>query len=220
MMRAPWTASRRGRTPIRLRRCRGGGKTRDAFVRTPGRRRPSRRQPRHFQTEKKPNQKRSAVWCSIGRGRKLRRVAGRRDARRRRIAASSPTRCPGDARGVPRVRIPSRARPRGHLPGAHRAKPRRFFASPNSIWRRLGGRTFAVQRVGRLISPLVRPRRDHSRLCGCRRETARSPDAFSRRVERARFRLPDAPLRTMAKKPTASSNFVFVSSRGRLRPDC
>ena len=160
------------------------------------------------------NQKRSAVWCSIGRGRKLRRVAGRRGARRRHIAASSPTRCPGDARGVPRVRIPSRARPRGHLPGAHRAKPRRFFASPNSIWRRLGGRTFAVQRRERRLSPRVRPHPDHSRLCGCRRETARSPDAFSRRVERARFRLPDAPLRTMAKKPTASSNFVSCRPEG------
>ena len=62
MMGAPWTASRRVRTPIRPRRCRGGGQTRDAFVRTPGPRRPRRRQPRHFQTEK--NQKRSAVWCA------------------------------------------------------------------------------------------------------------------------------------------------------------
>ena len=159
----------------------------------PGRVAPPRRQPRHFQTEK--NQKRSAVWCSIGRGRKLRRVAGRRGARRRHIAASSPTRCPGDARGVPRVRIPSRARPRGHLPGVHRAKPRRFFATPNSIWRRVGGRTFAVQRRERRLSPRVRPHPDQSRLCGCRRETARSPDAFSRRVARARFRLPDVPLR-------------------------
>ena len=193
MMGAPWTASRRVRTPIRPRRCRGGGQTRDAFVRTLGPRRPRRRQPRHFQTEK--NQKRSAVWCSIGRGRKLRRVAGQRGARRGRIAASSPTRCPGDARGVPRVRIPSRARPRGHLPGVHRAKPRRFFATPNSIWRRVGGRTFAVQRRERRLSPRVRPHPDHSRLCGCRRETARSPDAFSRRVARARFRLPDVPLR-------------------------
>ena len=210
MMGAPWTTRRRVRTPIRPRRCRGGGQTRDAFVRTPGPRRPRRRQPRHFQTEK--NQKRSAVWCSIGRGRKLRRVAGRRGARRGRIAASSPTRCPGDARGVPRVRIPSRARPRGHLPGVHRAKPRRFFATPNSIWRRVGGRTFAVQRRERRLSPRVRPHPDHSRLCGCRRETARSPDAFSRRVERARFRLPETPLRTMP-KPTASSNFVFFACR-------
>lgn len=126
------------------------------------------------------------MWCSIGRGRKLRRVAGRRDARRRRIAASSPTRCPGDARGVPRVRIPSRARPRGHLPGAHRAKPRRFFASPNSIWRRLGGRTFAVQRVGRLISPLCVPAaitRGCAGVVARRREVqTRSRAALSARV--------------------------------------
>lgn len=127
------------------------------------------------------------MWCSIGRGRKLRRVAGRRDARRRRIAASSPTRCPGDARGVPRVRIPSRARPRGHLPGVHRAKPRRFFATPNSIWRRVGGRTFAVQRRERRLSPRVRPPTPITRGCAGvvarRREVqTRSRAALSARV--------------------------------------
>ena len=62
MMRAPWTASRRGRTPIRLRRCRGGGQTRDAFVRTPGPRRPSPSSTPPFPNRKK-NQTKSEVPC-------------------------------------------------------------------------------------------------------------------------------------------------------------
>ena len=57
MMRAPWTASRRGRTPIRLRRCRGGGQTRDAFVRTPGPRRPSPSSTPPFPNRKKTKPK-------------------------------------------------------------------------------------------------------------------------------------------------------------------
>ena len=107
------------------RRCRGGGQTRDAFVRTPGPRRPPRRQPRHFQTEK-PKAK-----CRVVQHRaraETRRVAGRRDARRRRIAASSPTRRPGDARRTEGSDTVARASPRSP-PRAHRAKPRRFFAS-------------------------------------------------------------------------------------------
>ena len=153
------------------------------------------------------------MWCSIGRGRKLRRVAGRRGARRGRIAASSPTRCPGDARGVPRVRIPSRARPRGHLPGAHRAKPRRFFASPNSIWRRLGGRTFAVQRVGRLISPLCVPA---AITRGCAGVVARRREVQTRSRAALSARVSGCLTRRFAKANREFKFCIFrVSSRAR-----
>ena len=92
------------------RRIRGGA---------PGAPRP-RRQPRHFQTEKKTK---IEVPCAhrFARDAAEARVAGRAEAMC--VTTSPRTRRPDDARGVPSVRTPSRASPRRRPRNATRAVP-------------------------------------------------------------------------------------------------